>query len=126
MIKLNQLLKLQLIYVFLGILFNLISYYLILVNDEALTPTKPIMGLLAMLVYASFLLTGYYKKILWYRALMSVSILIFGFSGVVKHIVSFNQEPELYYSIYAMFVAVGINTFGVMLNLVSVFKKFKA
>lgn len=126
MLKLNHLLKLQLIYVLLGMLFNLVSYYLILENHTALTPTQPLMGLLAMLVYACFLLAGVYKKIVWYRVLMTVSILIFGYSGIIKHVITFSQEPDLYYSFYAVLLAVGINLFGFLLNLIAVFKKFKA
>lgn len=125
MIKLNKLLILQLVYVLLGVLFNLVSYYLILENHKALTPTQPLLGILAMLVYMSFLLTGFYKKIVWYRVLMTVSILIFGYTGIIKHIITFSQEPDLYYSFYAVLLAVGINLFGFLLNLIAVFKKFK-
>lgn len=116
---------LQFIYILLGIFFNLLSYKMIIVNHEGLTPTNPLMGVLAMLIYASFLLTGYYKKILWYRVLMVISILVFGYSGIIKHVISFSQEPDLYYSLHSALLAIGINLFGLLLNLIAVFKRFK-
>lgn len=124
MIKLEKLLKLQLAYVLLGLLFNLINYYLLIKNNRQLTPTQPNLGILAMLIYASFLITGYYKKIIWYRVLMAISILIFGYSGILKHIINFSQEPELYYSFFVLIIAVVINVFGLFLNLLAVLKNF--
>ncbi len=125
MIQLKKLIVLQFTYAFLGIAFNGVSYYMIIKNYGALTPTDPLKGVLAMFIYVLFLTTGYFKKIIWYKVLMTISVLIFGYNGIITHLVTINQEPDLYYSLCTMLIAVGINLFGVGLNLVAVFKTFK-
>lgn len=125
MTKLKKLLMLQLCYVLLGLVFNVSSYYMIIEDYEALTPTDPVMGILAMLVYASFLVTGYYKKIVWYKIFMLISVLVFGYSGIIKHIITYSREPDLYYSFSVTLFAIGINLFGFLLNLIAVSRRFK-
>ncbi|MFT6319406.1 MAG: hypothetical protein ACJAT4_000323 [Granulosicoccus sp.] len=123
--KLKNLLKLQFIYCLLGLLFNLISWIFIAYNYQALTSTIPVEGIAAMSIYGTFLLTGYFRKIGWYRFLMFISIIIFGYGGVVKHIFSLSQSPELYHSFSAGITGIMINIFGVVLNLIATLGLFK-
>ena len=125
MITLNKLLQLQFLYCILGITFNLISYFLIATGEKGLTSTIPLQGILVMSIYGFFLLTGWGRKIVWYRFLMLVSVLVFGYGGILKHLFYLNQYPELYYSVFAGILGVIINVFGFSLNLMAVFKKFK-
>lgn len=125
MITLHKLLRLQLFYCLLGIIFNLISYYFIANGEKGLTSTVPLEGILVMVIYGLFLITGWYHKLSWYRFLMLVSILVFGYGGIFKHLINLHQNPDLYYSIFSGIVGVSINLFGLTLNLIAVFKKFK-
>lgn len=121
----KTLLRLQLLYCVLGILFNIINYGLIQNGKQALTPTVPIEGFLAMSIYGTFLLSGYYKKIGLYRVLMFLSIILLGYGGVVHNILLLNKSPELYQSIFAGCVGLGINVFGLILNTRAVLGKFE-
>jgi len=68
--KLKQLLRLQLTYYSLGMLFNAVSLILIYQGGHALTPNEPILGSIVMSIYALFLIPGFMGKLSIYRALM--------------------------------------------------------
>jgi len=99
--NLKALLKLQFIYCIGGIIFNFVSYVMINDGHQALTPTVPVEGLLAMSIYGIFLLASYFRKIGLYRFLMLISIVIFGYGGVLKHFFTYQESPELYYSLFS-------------------------
>lgn len=122
--SLNSLLKLQVLYAILGILFNLFSWYLRSSNGVSLTPTAPLSGILAMSIYGLFLLSGKFQKINLYRILMLIAIIIFGYGGIIKHVLLLNQNPEIYYSTSAGIIAILINAFGLVLNVMAVFHMF--
>ena len=117
--RLSVLLRLQLVYVAMGTGFNVVSLLVGILGAEPLTSTKPYLGLIAMLVYASFLLAAYKERLLFYRVLMGCSLLLFGHSGIYVHIVQLYQQPELYYSTSVALAAIAINAFGWMLNLLA-------
>lgn len=123
--KLTTLLRLQVIYLVLGILYNALSMYLTATGKPALGPTQPVLGIISMIVYALFLIPGYLRKITLYRILMGVAILVLGYGGVVTHIVNIFTQPQVYSSIAAWAAAVGINLFGLVLNIIAVLGKFK-
>ncbi|MEM6526630.1 MAG: hypothetical protein AAF693_22750, partial [Bacteroidota bacterium] len=95
----RRLLYLQLFYAILGLLFNLISWWLVSDSGKGLTPTDPKGGIIAMLVYAAFLIPGKMNRLTLYRGLMLLAVLIFGYSGIIKHILTLAQSPEVYYSL---------------------------
>ena len=121
-----RLLKLQVFYCLIGILFNVVSWIMIQTGHQALTPTVPLEGFIAMSVYGLFLLTGYFRKIGWYRLLMFISILTLGHAGVLKNILTLNQHPELYTSIFIGIIGIAINIFGLVLNCIAVFGLFNS
>ncbi len=123
--SLNKLLKLQLFYCFLGVLFNVISCFYLFQNGETLTPTSPILGIIVMSIYGVFLLAGQMKRITLYRTLMFLAVVAFGYSGIIKHFITLNDSPELYYSIMIGIVAILINSFGVVLNITAALGRFK-
>jgi hypothetical protein len=123
--KLTTLLKLQVLYVILGIGYNCLSLYFTATGKPALAPTQPVLGLVSMVVYALFLIPGYMRKLLIYRILMGVAILVMGYGGVVTHIINIFTQPQLYSSIVAWAGAVGINIFGLVLNIIAVLGKYK-
>lgn len=122
--RLKSLLKLQLIYCLLGILFNLISAYLLSQGMKALTPTEPLAGIAVMSIYGLFLLSGKMGQIRLYRVLMGLALVIFLYSGIIKHMVSLSQNPELYFSIGSGVSAIAINLFGLILNARAAMGKF--
>lgn len=123
--QLKNLLKLQFFYYFLGMLFNAVSFYLIWRGGTALTPNDPILGSLGMTLYATFLISGFFKKITFYRILMALAVLLLGYGGVLNHFNFMSNTPELYHSIAAGGIGISINIFGVILNTIAALGKFK-
>jgi len=123
--KLAALLRLQVIYVILGILYNAVSLYLISQGGKGLAPTQPVMGTISMIVYALFLIPGFLRKQTVYRILMGLAILVLGYGGVVTHIINIFTQPQRNLSVTSWALAVGINLFGLALNITAVSGKFK-
>ncbi len=123
--QLKNLLQLQLLYYGLGMLFNFGSMWSIHNGDQQWTPNDPIPASMFMTLYALFLLPGFFKKITLYRVLMGVAVVLMGYGGVVKHFNLIQETPELYCCTAAMVVGPGINVFGLILNLMGVFGKFR-
>lgn len=123
--SLKYLLKWQFTYCIVGILFNVISQVMINNGHQALTPTVPVKGIFAMSIYGIFLLAGYFLKIRWYRFLMLISIIIFGYGGVLKHFFTYQESPELYHSLLIAMIGITINIFGLIVNLLAAFGKFE-
>jgi hypothetical protein len=78
-----------------------------------------------MITYALFLIPGYLRKITLYRILMGIAVIVMGYGGVVTHIMNIFTQPQVYSSIVAWAVAVGVNLFGLSLNIIAVLGKFK-
>jgi hypothetical protein len=123
--KLTTLLRLQIIYFVLGMFYNGISMYLSAQGKPALAPTQPVFGAISMITYALFLIPGYLRNITLYRVLMGVAIVVMGYGGVVTHIINIFIQPQVYSSIVSWAAAVGINLFGLVLNIIAVSGKFK-
>ena len=123
--KLTTLLSLQVIYFVLGMLYNGLCLYLTTIGAPPLAPTQPVLGTISMITYALFLIPGYLRKITLYRILMGVAILVMGYGGVVTHIINIFTQPQVYSSILSWGAAVGINLFGLVLNIIAVSGKFK-
>ena len=122
--KLSLLLKLQLSYMFFGMLYNCISMALILQLNKGLSPTSPYSGLTVMAIYGLLLFSGYKGKIRLYRIFMGISIFALGYGGIVKHIINISQM-ELYYSWTTWIAAIVINFFGLVLNTIALSGRFK-
>jgi len=123
--KLTTLLSLQVIYFILGILYNALSLYLTTIGNAPLAPTQPVLGTISMITYALFLIPGYLRKLTLYRILMGVAILVIGYGGVVTHIINILTQPQIYSSMLSWAAAIGINLFGLVLNIIAVSGKFK-
>lgn len=123
--RLQSLLKSQVVYYILGMLFNVVSYIVITYGYNALTPTVPQQGFVVMTIYGMFLLPGYFKKTSWYRCLMLIAVLLLGYGGVIKHCITYPQSPELYHSLWVGIIGISINLYGLILNLIAALGKFK-
>ena len=123
--QLSQLLRLQLFYALLGVLFNILSWQFMMNGNRPLTPTIPLVGIIVMMIYSLCILPGYFNKLRLYRGLMLVSIILLSYGGIIKHFIGLNQTPELYYSYLSGIIGVLINIFGFVLNLLAVLGKFR-
>jgi len=123
--KLRSLLQLQIIYALMGIAYNGVSFYYAMVLKQPLSSTNPVLGTITMTIYALFLIPGFLGKMTFYRILMLVAILVIGWGGIVTHIINIFTQPQLYYSLVAWAIAVGINVFGLVLNIIAALGKFK-
>ena len=123
--KLTTLLRLQIIYFVLGMLYNGVSMYLSSQGKPVLAPTKPVIGAISMITYALCLIPGYLRNINLYRILMGIAIVVMGYGGVLTHIINIFIQPQVYSSIVSWAAAVSINLFGLVLNIIAVSGKFK-
>lgn len=122
--KLILLLKLQVLYLALGLGYNLISLIFYYSVGKALSDTSPLLGAVSLLIYGLFLLVGFLGKQQAYRLLMLVALMVLGYGGVVSHILNYSNL-ELYYSAAAWLSAILINLYGAVLNLLAVTGRFK-
>ena len=119
-LSLKRLLILQVIYCLLGIGYNVVSLILSRTGGSPLSATNPVTGMLVMAVYGGCLAVGALRYVRIYRVLMALSILVFGYGGVVVHIMNLVAgRAFLYSSMAAWGVAVGINVFGLVLNFIA-------
>ena len=123
--SLDKLLRLQLLYCLLGVLFNVVSYWFLTQHGKALTSTEPISGLVAMSIYGLMLLPGKIRELNVYRILMVIAILIFGYGGIVNHFILYPQSPELYHSLPIAIFGMSINIFGLIWNIYAALGKYK-
>lgn len=123
--RLRTLLILQTAYCLLGLTYNGVSYCISAMGMQSLTPTSPVLGVIVMMIHGIFLLPGYRRAVMPYRIVMGISVIVLGYGGVVTHILNIFAQPALYSSLAAWAVAVIINLFGLVLNLIAVSGKFE-
>ncbi len=119
-IAFSSLLKLQLLYFVLGLGYNVISYIKAATGGKPLASTSPVTGAIFMVVYALILLAGYNGFHRVYRGLLVLILISGGYSGIIKHFIVYAQQPDAYSSQLAWIVAITINIFGAVLNLLAV------
>ncbi|TAL32655.1 MAG: hypothetical protein EPN93_15845 [Spirochaetes bacterium] len=112
----KSLLRLQVAYAITGILYNAASYATLQLHGFTLAPTAPITGALVMGAYYLCLLPGFMGYRTAYRVLMCFAIAVFGYGGIVVHILNYPGNLHLYASTAAWAAAIGINAAGLVLN----------
>ena len=122
---LTTLLTAQLLYCVLGVGYNLLSYAKAATGGRQLSSTSPIFGTVFMLLYGLCLLFGYLEIYVLYRVLMSIFVVLVGYSGIIKHIMVYNQQPDAYSSQLAWATAIGINGYGLLLNVLAATGRFQ-
>ena len=114
---------LQMAYCFTGIMYN-VGSLLAQRNDEpAWASTDAVIGVAGMALYGLFLSAGLMKRLTLYRVLMVASVLLLGYGGVITHLLNIGHM-ELYQSVWTWVLAIGINAFGLLLNLAAAFGRF--
>ena len=124
--KLFRLLWCQLTYCLLGIGYNVVSYLAVSGGKPPLSATLPIVGATSMTVYGLCLIPGFLRAHTAYRVLMGLCIVVFGYGGIIKHILNLTGSGlDLYSSSTAWLFAVGINVFGLVLNILAASGKYE-
>lgn len=117
-ITLNKLLMLQMAYCFTGIMYNVGSLLAQRSGLPAWASTDALTGIAGVALYGLFLSSGLMKSLTLYRVLMAAAVVLFGYGGVIVHLLNFGHL-ELYQSGWTWAAAIGINSFGLSLNLVA-------
>jgi len=117
-LPLNKLLMLQMAYCFTGIMYNVCSLISLRSGLPAWAPTDAVIGVAGVGLYGLFLSSGLMKRLNFYRVLMAVSVVLFGYGGVIVHLLKVCQMG-LYLSIWTWAAAITINGFGLVLNLIA-------
>ena len=123
--KLKTLLFAQCVYAFSGIGYNVLSHLAVAYGGQAFSATAPLTGGLSLALYGLCLLPGFLGYLRVYRILMGVSILVFGYGGIVKHLLNYPGGLDVYSSMTAYIFAIGINVFGLVLNLIAVAGRYE-
>jgi hypothetical protein len=121
---LNRLLILQMLYAYAGIMYNVGSLLAVRNGQAPWASTDAVIGVAAMSLYGLSLSTGLMKNLAIYRLLMIVSVLLFGYGGVIAHLLNFGRL-ELYQSVWTWIAAPAVNSFGLILNLIAACGWFK-
>jgi hypothetical protein len=115
---LDIVLRLQSIYAIAGLTFNALSALRIRCGLKPLSPTNPMVGCVAMFAYSATLLLGFRFYFNFYSVTMIMWALMIGQSGFYSHLdnrVVGNMKG--YASATAWSAAVGINLYGIALNI---------
>ncbi len=124
--KLATLLKFQFMFFLMAIGYLIMSYVSISKGEAPLSPADPLISGSFLLLYGLFLVTAMFKMDLLYRILMAISVLGFGYGGVIFNILNYIQNGiEGYSSFMAWFIAVAINSYGLVFNLLAMMGKYK-
>lgn len=105
---------LQVSYVVLGVLMNLMSLWHHRKTGRYFTPTRPGTGLATMGLYALCLPMRFLDSQLPFQITMVIFVVVLGTGGVLKHFVS--QTSQRYASPRSRWTAVIINIYGVGLS----------
>lgn len=110
---------LQLIWIGLGVGFNLVSYGRVRFGRGPLMPTPPLTGVLVLLIFVPFILLGLTEWLTLYLALNLTMALLISYVGVINHVTAYRvpSKFESYASGVSLFTGAGINLFGVIVTL---------
>jgi hypothetical protein len=108
------LISLQVSYVVLGVLMNLMSLWHHRKTGHYYTPTLPSAGLATMGLYALCLPLRFLDYQLPFKITMAIFVIVLGTGGVLKHLVS--GSTQRYASPRSRWAAIAINIYGVGLS----------
>lgn len=127
MLSLNRLLFLQSIFAAASLTYLVASLLRREMSGEAFSAAAIGPSIAMFIVYLGVLWLGRLGHIAWYRIGMIPALVLFGGGGVIANITRFlDSGLENYASGTAWAVAVGINLFGTILNIIALLGYFKA
>ena len=115
---------LQMLYAYVGIMYNVGSLLAVRSGQTPWASTDAVVGVATVSLYGLFLSSGLMKNLTLYRVLMTISVILFGYGGVITHLLNVGHL-ELYQSIWTWIAAPAINGFGLILNLIAACGWFK-
>lgn len=126
MIKLQLLIYLQYAFAVLSVSYLFASLWRLHATGEALSAAAIWPSILMFVAYSACLTLPYFGKIGWYRFSMVFALILFGAGGVIGNISRYlNSGLEHYASVPAWAIAVGINLFGTILNIIALLGLFR-
>lgn len=93
-------------------------------GQPAWASTDPVMGVVGMSLVGLFVAAGLFKNLILYRVLMAIAVVLAGYGGIVAHLLNIGHL-DLYQSVWTWAGAIGVNSFGLVLNLMAVFGRFQ-
>ena len=126
MIKLSTLLFLQLSYALIAVGYLLLSTYRLQVTGQALSAAPILPAIIMFVPYCGLLLLPRVGMIKGYRFAMVVASVLMGGGGVVGNIMRYMDSGLEHYATFSAFViAVAINSYGTVLNIIAALGLFK-
>ena len=126
MIKLSRLLALQISFAIIAVGYLLLSAYQLQVTGQALSAAPALPAISLFVVYCSSLWLPRLGMIKGYRLAMLVAIVVFGGMGVIGNILRYlGSGLEQYSTLLAFIIAVAINGYGTVLNIIAALGLFK-
>lgn len=124
--KLRTLLILQFTFAILSLSYLAASYLRETQGDGPLSAAPIIPSMISFVIYSTFLVAGVLRKHTLYRVLMGIAVVGYGSTGVVLNIVNyFLDGQEDYSSLGAWILAVAINSYGTIWNVLAMFGIYK-
>lgn len=123
--SLNRLLLFQMCYCIAGLGYNMASYFIVANGGRQLSTSEPITGALFMGAYGLCLLSGRFGLIRGYRIMMAFFVISGGYGGILIHLINYSSDSSQYASFPAWIVAVGINSYGLILNVLAALGRFE-
>ena len=113
-IKLRNLVCLQMTYCCAGLLYNVGSLMSLNDTGELWAPTDPALGVFGMTVYLFFVSSAFWGRLALCKTLMVVALILMGYNGMIKHVVNY-ADLELYRSAATWMSAIVVNGVGTAL-----------
>jgi hypothetical protein len=126
MIKLSRLLSLQVSFAFMAVTYLLLSAYQLQVTGRALSAAPALPAISLFVVYCGSLWLPRMGMIKGYRLAMVVAIILFGGMGVIGNILRYlDSGLEQYSTFLAFIIAIAINGYGTVLNIIAALGLFR-
>jgi hypothetical protein len=126
-VKLNirTLLSFQLSFALASVTFLGVSAWREATMGAPLSAAPILPSILMFVVYAACLLLPRFSRLTWYRIAMAFAVLTFGGGGVIGNIARYVESGIQHYASFEMWLlAVAINSYGTLFNLMAVFGWF--
>lgn len=124
--KLRTLLILQAIFAAMALAFLFTSAWYLNTTGKGLSAAAIVPSIAMFVVYSACLLLPRFGALGWYRIAMAVAIVLFGVGGVVLNVVNYVQNGLRDFASFEVFlIAVAINAFGTIWNIVAAVGAFE-
>jgi hypothetical protein len=126
MINLSNLIRLQALFAILALSYLLTSAVSLQITNEPLSAAAIGPSILMFIAYCGALLLPRFGKLGWYRTAMVPALILFGMGGVIGNITRYlDSGLAEYSSVTSWTIAVAINLFGTVLNIIAAFGLFR-